>query len=381
MKFLGKKTTPMIVRFITLLAFFATSFLLFAQVFIPEYLSDWSLHLGFIKYPQGDTNYSLLHIVLSYIYKTTDNFHIVSMALAFLGFFSNVISYFLVRDYLLKKIDKEKYIVELLSLTLFFVSMIIVPLRELRYLGIGTPNPWHNPTYSLCRPFAIGSFILITKVNELFQQNKKFIKYLILLSITLFLSVLMKPSFYFVFLPATFLYYLYVLIKGKFKKFWDCVLLGLSVVPAGLVLVVQNIILFGEENAIAITLQGKLWRGYAPYGSVLLAIILGMAFPLFVTFTNIKKLSFEHILVALACVFGTIEAYFFIEEGPRYQHGNFLWGYYFCMFFAFLISLITFVNNKEKTKTYKVIGWSLFSLHLLCGIFYFAEILFGHSYF
>lgn len=370
-----------VVRSITVLTFITISFLIFAQVFLSGYTSDWPTHLSFIV-KSNSSEYSLFHFVLKLVYYTFDSFTVMAAFSVFLGITSNLISYLLVRQYLLKKINKEKYKVELLCLSLFIVSMITIPFFPInsRYLGVGTPNPWHNPTFFLVRPFAISSFIFITQVNKLIENNKPYVKPLILFSASMLISALMKPSFYLVFLPALFFYYLYVLIRSKFKKIFDCFLLGLSVVPAGIVLIFQNMILFGSENSIKISWIGEVWNSFAPLGSVSLSILLGISFPLFVFISNAKKLKFENIIIILTLLFGIMEAYFLTEIGPRHSHGNFFWGYYLSMFLAYLVSSMTFINTKNKTRTNKIIGCSLFSLHLISGIIYYIQILFGVSY-
>ncbi len=386
MKATIQKTMPIVTKALAIVAFLAMSYLTFAQIFktqIGYYTSDWPQHLEFIVNGDSASTYSLFHLVLIAVYKFFDSYDIMAFIASLMVIFSNLLSYLLVRKYLLSKLKvKHQYTVELICLSLFLVSMIIVklPFFQSVYLGVGTPNIWHNPTFSVARPFSISSLILIAKANEQLEANEKYYKTLILFAISLFISVLMKPSFFFVFLPALFLYYLYKLIKSKFKLFKDCFFFGLSVVPAGLVLIVQNMILFSGDNSIVIDINGILWNSFAPSGLVSVAILLATAFPLYVTITNIKKLNFEHIVVLLTCIFGILEAYFLAENGPRFSHGNFFWGYYFALFLAFLVSAITFFNNKQHSIPVKIIGYILFFTHLICGIVYFIQLLFGVLY-
>ena len=58
------------------------------------------------------------------------------------------------------------------SVAMFFVSMLFLPndmfLPGLRfkYMGVFTPNPYHNATYQVSRPFAIVCFFLFASVKH-----------------------------------------------------------------------------------------------------------------------------------------------------------------------------------------------------------------------
>ena len=375
--------------YVLIYIFFAsTLFLLLAQHFaVPggEYYSDNPTHLQFVL-QNSDNTYSLYHLIVSNIWKLLNNISFVNIFVSILTLSANLLAFLYTFNFIKKRsngsLTQNKAL--LLTLALFLVSSIIIDFSPNArwYLGQGTPNPWHIITYSLQRPFSILAFSLLADVNDLIKKEKSFTKELIFFSIALTLSASLKPSFYFVFMPGAFIFFLIKLIASKFKLFKQCFLLGLSVVPAGLVLIYQNFVLFtSSENKIAISPSGELWTTYAIHNCVPLSILLGLAFPIFVTIVYIRKLDDSYKIALSTCIVSILQAYFVIEEGPRYLHANFFWGYYCGMALMFLVSATTFFSNKNKSIIIRIVGYILFLAHLACGIMYYLKLLNGGIYY
>lgn len=125
-----------------------------------------------------------------------------------------------------------------LVFSLLFVSMLY-PLTYLghyhelgenylyRYLGVFTPNPYHNATYLAARPFSILTFLSFAEVLKIYEKEDKWFhpKYL-MLGAFLFLSTMAKPSFTLVFAATAGLLMLYRLIRSRFhgiKAFYNAV--------------------------------------------------------------------------------------------------------------------------------------------------------------
>ena len=369
--------------------FASTLFLLLAQHFaVPggEYYSDNPTHLQFVL-QNSDNTYSLYHLIVSNIWKLLNNISFVNIFVSILALSANLLTFLYTYNFIKKRsngsLTQNKAL--LLTLALFLVSAIIIDFSPNArwYLGQCTPNPWNIITYALQRPFSTLAFTLLADVNDLLKEGKNFTKELVFFSIALTLSASLKPSFYFVFMPGAFVFFLIKLIVSKFKIFKQCFLLGLSVVPAGLVLIYQNFVLFAStgENKIAISLSGELWTTYAIHNCVPLSILLGLAFPIFVTIVYIRKLDDAYKIALSTCIISILQAYYVIEEGPRYSHANFFWGYYCGMSLMFLVSSFTFFTNKPKNMLIRIVGYLFFFAHLICGIMYYLKILNGGSYY
>lgn len=387
MKLKNSKIYTYVVYILIYLFFASTLFLALAQHFRVGriYISDNITHINFSINNMGST-YSLYHLIVQEIWKRCQNFNYIFIIASMLIFTANVVSFMITYKYIIKHMgegfSKNKRL--LLTLSLFLVSMIVIDFSSdaYWYIGQGTPNPWHIVTFTLQKPFSLIAFSLLIDINDKLNKDKKIILELILFAIALVISASLKPSFYFVFMPGAFIFYLIKLIKSRFKIFKQCFLLGLSVVPAGLVLIFQNSILFGStsDNKIAISFVGEVWNYFAIYNCVPLSIVLGMAFPIFVTFVYIKKLDDAYKISVITCIVGMLQAFFMIEEGHRMYDANFFWSYYCGMMLMFLVSAVTFFRDRNKGKYIRVIGTILFMAHLVCGILYYLRILMGKNY-
>ena len=103
---------------------------------------------------------------------------------------------------------------------LLFVSMLYLPggvalpgiFRT--YVGVFSPNPHHNATYSATRPFAIVVFFLFPIILKEYETKANW-KHNILFTVFLLLTTMTKPSFTFVMVPAAGLIMLYRLFRAK----------------------------------------------------------------------------------------------------------------------------------------------------------------------
>ena len=123
---------------------------------------------------------------------------------------------------------KSAVLSSLLVFSLLFTSMLY-PLIWLgqynplgknylyRYLGVFTPNPYHNATYLAARPFSVLTFFLFADILSFYEKEMKWFhpKYLFM-GLSLLLSTLAKPSFTLVFTAAAGLIMLYRLVRSRF---------------------------------------------------------------------------------------------------------------------------------------------------------------------
>lgn len=288
-----------------------------------------------------------------------------------------------------------KILAIILPFVLLLISMIILPSAiyipgiHTRYLGIFTPNPWHNQTYFAARPFAIIAWILFVQIATNNEYEIDMVK-AIIFSVALLLSTMAKPSFSLAFGSTALIIWLYRLVKSKFKNFKQSILLGLLFLPTVVNLAYQFVwgpffvhSSQGADAGIGVKI-GYIWSFYCR--NYIAAIFLALFFPLIVYILNweIVKTNFGLRLSMLMVSVSCIEFLLLYEKGERFWHANFSWGYMYGIFFAFFectsLIFVQTLNGKEKINKL-IIEWSALACHLLAGIYYFIYLQNGGTYF
>ncbi len=279
--------------------------------------------------------------------------------------------------------------------SMLFVSMLFLNLGEgsigWRYRGVFSPNPVHNATYLATRPFSIVCFFVFAEILQEYETYADRKKYLVL-TLSLLLTTLTKPSFTFGFVGAAGLVLVYRLCRSGFRNIRAFLQLFLCAVPTFLVLLYQFRDVFmgtnaaGEESGIgfgflkAWSLQGK------PIGE---ALVLGLLFPLVVLCFHRKRLKTDTVY-RFSWVMLPVNLFmlvFLYERGFRMAHINFAWGYMHAMFFSYAVSLLVVLEDvfsciKEKPSGIRAgavpaLQLAVYLWHLVCGIVYFAEVMKG----
>lgn len=288
-----------------------------------------------------------------------------------------------------KKMTAESVAVAATVLAIFLVSMLFNPFEGAstegwghRYLGVFSPNPYHNATYIATRPFAI---LLFLQFGELLKNNKTTkVKDIVLLGIYLLLSVLTKPSFVLAFAPVMFVAVIGMWIKKKFRlDRYDLALVACTI-PTIAALLYQFYSVFEEGTGGGMKFGVAVaWHLWTP--GIKLAILLAVLFPGVFLLFHIRELK-NNVLFGLswaAYIAGLLMFLLFYEDGPRIWDANFAWGYMHGLFFVFMTSITIlvkeWVNNRFRVKWYTWLE-SLFLLgHLACGIYFFVYMLTGGS--
>lgn len=257
-----------------------------------------------------------------------------------------------------------------------------------RYKGAFSPNPLHNATYLAARPFAIIAFFLaVDNLQEYESVNCWFRWKYFLFSFFLLAATMTKPSFTLVLVSLCGIIMIWRLIRNKMKglkAFWQ---FGITFIPTFLALLYQYRDVFsgvadGEEKGIGF---GFLTAWKTATDNVFLSILLGLAFPLSVLLFQKFKIrekanllfSWQFYLTALVMLA------FLYEKGYRMQHVNFAWGYMYGLFFLFLSSLITLIQEtrqRGQAVWQLVFQWIVFAAHVMCGIDYFRIVISGELY-
>lgn len=181
---------------------------------------------------------------------------------------------------------------------------------------------------------------------------------------------------------------LYRLFRCKWRNFKRAFYLGIAFVPTFIALLYQFGGVFGK-NSLAGE-EGGIGFGFAKawlvhMDNIPLAIVLGLAFPLYFLLFHLKTLkkdtlyrfSWAQLIVSL------LELLILYEKGKRFIDLNFAWGYMHGIFFVFLTSLILLVRDtlERKGKWYILASeWIGYAAHLICGIGYFMYIFKGEGY-
>jgi len=236
------------------------------------------------------------------------------------------------------------------------------------FLGVGSPNIWHNVTLWTVKPLALLAMIFSVRYLE---ENRHSYLYPALASTLL--SIFAKPSFVIVFLPA-------LLLLGFSKHYFGrrgavsffLLLFGFSF----LILAYQFFNTFGTGSGISIDLFG-VWSVSSQ--NIPVSIFLALAFPLFLFLAvpavrkdNFILLSWYQVLIGIA-LFATLA-----ENGPRYAHGNFGWSYQIAMTMLYVFSIIGFFRVFGSIPAFRRI---FLLLLLLCqvgiGQYYLFEVMRG----
>ena len=278
------------------------------------------------------------------------------------------------------------------AFSLLLVSMLYVPTGyrfpgiRFAYVGVFSPNPFHNATYNAARPFAVLSFFLFAAILPEYEKKADIKKYVGFCA-SLLLTTLTKPSFTFVLVPTAGLIMLYRLIRSRFRGFTAALKLGLTFVPTFAVLLYQFFGVFGPveeaERGIGFGFL-TVWKHYCD--NIPVALLLAAGFPLAVLLCHVKELksrgfycfAWQLYLVSLA------EFVFLYEKGFRLVDANFSWGYMYGLFFVFAASLLLLIRDSVKRQGRlwaRLLQWGMYGLHLLLGCYYLYGILAGGSYY
>ncbi len=275
--------------------------------------------------------------------------------------------------------------VNLLLMAPFVLSMLYVPGRQLpgllgRYLGVWSPNPFHNGTYMAARPFAIAAFFAFCALWPEYERRWRWRPALVFGGF-LFLATMTKPSFTFVFVPLAGLAMSWRLLRSGWRQWRPALALGLCFIPTFLALLYQFFGVFAPVEGVDRGLDfGFLTAWGQTCGNVPLAIVLAAAFPLAVYGLFWRELGRGGVFAwgGAFGLMGLLMMALLYEKGFRLIHMNFSWGYMYGLFFVFVAAI-----DKLWEKTWQwwnerrpgrmaalTLLWALLSAHVLLGLLY-----------
>ena len=303
------------------------------------------------------------------------------------------------------------------AVSLFFVSMVYPPTGiylpgiKYKYLGVFTPNPFHNATYMAARPFAILAFFKYGELLPFYEQKNAWKEHgrdYLLFSLYLLLATMAKPSFTIVLVGAAGILMLWRMFRSRFQNFLPTIWLGVCFLPTFADLLYQFRGVFvpqeGQEGGIGFTF-GHVWMQYC--SNIPLAIGLAVGFPILVLLLNYKELRKDSIyrFSWQLYLMSFLMAFCLYEKGFREMDFNFSWGYMYGIFFAFVGALLVLLRATaracEKTAEIQTVSsatpiirrqlcgiwggigiqWLAYLWHLVCGLYYFWGFLQGAMYY
>lgn len=258
------------------------------------------------------------------------------------------------------------------------------------YFGQIVPTVWHNSTVIFLMPFAL--LLFFKSYRFVFEAEIPHRKDIIDLFILIILNLLIKPSFLFTLLPAVFLLLsLNLLKKGK----WLNTVTKLFPYIAGLVFILAEYYVIyrlnyvstvvntnGEGSGVVVT-AFELWGHYSK--NIPVAFLSSLLFPVVYFMLQARQLLKNKMFCfsALNFIIGIAEWCLLAEKGLRKFHGNFFWQVVIATFLLFLVLVIDFLQRNKSFKPNnpkKLLIVTVFALHFLWGIFYWAKIIIFKDY-
>lgn len=302
----------------------------------------------------------------------------------------SIITCFIITYFCLRLIFNNNHLKSIIiTWILFLIGPIFLPFfSSYIYLGQGSPNIYHNPTFIAQKPFSILVFLL---TYFYIQKNKPIsIKKIIILSFLLLISILIKPNFSITFIPTLF-FYIFITSKDRFniKRYLNVILI---IIPSIILLLLQFCFTYKTNinttsSSIMISYM-TVWKHFSP--NPYISLFLGILFPFSIIisrFKVIKKKPFFLISI-IYFLFSLIQMALFAEKGPRLFAGNFFWSYYMGLFFLYLVTLQEYILWIYKLRKNNILNKLAFFtssiilvLHLVSGIYYLSRIFTGLSYF
>ena len=257
-----------------------------------------------------------------------------------------------------------------------------------RYIGYQSPSIWHNSTYICMKFCGISALLLYLRLEKKYRTGLSVWEWLSLAGLFILVNAV-KPSFFLVFAPVMAIYLLADLVKGA--PFGRIFLFGLTVIPSLLVVLWQNMVLFGGETGNGIEIRyGYTLTLHSLHPKA--TLLLSVAFPLFVLIFLWKELFRDKWYLFSWLVWGValIQVTFLSESGTRARDGNFMWGYSFGIFMILIWSVIKLLEvlihpcgifqNKYLRISFAVAALGIFAYQCYCGVVFWMNLCQGATY-
>jgi hypothetical protein len=267
----------------------------------------------------------------------------------------------------------------LASMFYFGIPVLYFVRNRYFYISNQTPNVFHSSSTILVCPLAIILFFLQLR----YWEGKKVLGWIAILIIS---TAFIKPSFLMVYAVVTPFFSLYKF--GLRKVFFSSLIPSVLIV---LLLTVQALAIFSlqlgtvdyEKSHVVLSFF-DFWTFFYPEKYFLYSVLGGFLFPIcfwMLTIFEKKPISFYYAGV-LVCI--SLLIFVFVSEtGGRRFHGNFSWQITISYGVLLLVCLQEMFRLEKADLLQfwkKTILYSIFGLHVLCGLIYMYRFLILKDY-
>ena len=336
----------------------------------------------------------LITWIYHWLYSLRGDTVLIAIYMGLVVMLTAAVNYAVIRWYHRDRLDNaERLYAQVASLVMFVTGSMYIPgIHEQLYKASWCTYAWHSPTQQLMILFAMLSLLLFLRIYDNYMERIDPLKWIALL-ITSTISVWAKPSFMLVFIPTVIITFLIELARharegNSGRRFLRLFLFGLSMVPAGILILLLNSSIYGEgsENKVAVNVGGA-----AEY-NVYIAAFCGLLFPAIVILFNLGRLRELPIQISIGMLFfGIAEWAVFHEVGTRGAHGNFAWGRQFgCYYFFLIAGVIAYNNYKDKDflggrRSARALYFAILAIalaaHVLTQTYHFYLMFRGHDFY
>lgn len=389
------KESKILQRILWLLIFIYGAFcvyLYYKQTFHVEgmpYESDLPYHISMAV--DDHWFYSLTAVIYQLFFLTPFGNLLTALFLGCVTVGTIAVTYCLFQE-LLSKAGLEtvpKQVILLFSFLCNIVMPFYVPAAHYqRYIGYQSPSVWHNSTYICMKFCGILTLLIYLRMEKKYRTGLSVRDWLLLAGVFILVNAV-KPNFILIFAPVMALYLLADLWKGV--PFFRIFLFGLTVIPSLLVVLWQNMVLFGDDTGNGIEIRfGYTLTLHGLHPKV--TLLLSVAFPLFVLAFLWKELFKDKWYLFSWLVWGValIQVAFLAESGSRARGGNFMWGYSFGIFLIVIWSVVKLLEtlwhphgmfkNKYLRISYAAAALGILAYQGYCGIVFWINLCQGTTY-
>lgn len=376
---------------------FITTLALMCLIFGLEISSDFVIHAFYVQWFAEGKNILpanfLYYLIVYALSGFSKNFVLIMGATAMTAAIFITLKFYATRLFLnhFSKLKPK----EVLGLSISLLVVMSLPSLEILrggkfyFLPQLPPNTWHNSTLVCLMPFAIALFSI--SYTSIFKQSKN---NWIQMTCLVVINILIKPSYFLVFLAAYPLAWLW--FNGfsilKNKVFW----LYMSPLILGLImLAIQHQFLYNNVKSVyylvertgsaAVIKPFHVWYAFAK--NIPMSFILSLAFPIFL-FSVWGKTLWQSKLMQylLMSSFFSLCIYILLSETNEHEFcKNYSWQLYvtnyllFTLCGAFLIEKIETWKWQSLVRKEKI-ALIFYALHVLSGVIYLLKMLITRSY-
>jgi len=246
------------------------------------------------------------------------------------------------------------------------------------YLGYLNPTVFHNPTYLALKPFALLLFSLLA-MPQPGEASSTAQKWRLIFATTA--CLLAKPNFVLALLPVLPVFWLWEIRSGR-RPAIALHIVGV-ILPAVIILLWQYSFCYHtatqQSQSSIILYPFGVARCFSDH--LLLKLLSSIAFPL-VVISIYKQDALHDIPLRLGWLTfasALLMYYLLAERGPRFFHGNFVWGTYACNFILFVASAMFLLNRPDRDSQARngrdikpALCWSVGIMHLVCGVVFYV---------